>query len=265
MGDVDTMVFSPDGTRLAVVGVDGTLRLWHLSTGALRAGHDQPLRAVAFAPDGRTLAVVAIEDDGDRVTLLDTTTGRAQRTIEPGARSPLSLAFSPDGRTLATVSTGNGAVETWDTRTGSLQDKFTAGGAVSAAAFGSDGRTLALSGERGVHLWDLATDRRRLTVPARAAAAVAFSPDGRTLATATDGSVALWNVDLPDPARAIRTVCDAVATASTPQERSRHLPDRSADSGCGYSLNRTVRNGRRQSRRAARHYDPWAWTGSSAS
>ncbi len=42
--------------------------------------------------------------------------GRAQRTIEPGARSPLSLAFSPDGHTLATVSTGNVAVETWDTR-----------------------------------------------------------------------------------------------------------------------------------------------------
>ena len=73
-----------------------------------------------------------------------------------------------------------------------------------------------------MHLWDLATDRRRLTVPARAAAAVAFSPDGRTLATATDGSVALWNVDLPDPARAIRTVIEYDAPALTPQERTRY-------------------------------------------
>lgn len=234
VGNFDTMLFSPDGTRLALVSQGGSLRIWHLSTGTLhtlRTGYKQPLRAVAFAPDGHTLAVVVIENDGDQVTLLDATTGGTQHTIEPKARSPLSLAFSPDGHTLATVS--NRSVQTWDTRTGKLQDSFSAGEAVAALAFGPDGRTLALSTAKGVRLWDLATNQSRVTLPTRSTTGVAFSPDGRTLAGATGSSVTLWNVDLPDPARAIRSVCKAVGATLTPLEQSRFLHGQSADTGCG--------------------------------
>ncbi|MFD5574385.1 nSTAND1 domain-containing NTPase [Streptomyces cadmiisoli] len=236
VGNVNTMAFSPDGTRLAIVGQDGSLRIWHLSTSSLytrRTGHNQPLRAVAFAPDGRTLAIVAIKDDGDQVTLLDATTGRAQHTINPGARSPLTLAFSPDGHTLATVSTGNGSVETWNARTGRPQASFSAGGAVASLAFGSDERTLAMSSTTGVRLWDLATNQSRITVPTRSATAVAFSPNGHTLAIATGSSVKLWNVDLPDPAHAIHTICKAIDATLTPQQQSHYLHNQSTHTGCG--------------------------------
>ncbi|MER6110195.1 nSTAND1 domain-containing NTPase [Streptomyces hirsutus] len=234
-GDIVTAVFSPDGTRLALVGGEGSVRIWHLATGALhtvRTSYGRLVRTVAFTPDGRTLAVVTIEADGERVTLLDAATGRTQRTIEPSTRSPLSLAFSPDGHTLATVGSGNGLVKTWDARTGQLQDSFRVNGEVESLAFSSDGRTLAVSSARGVQLWDLATSQTRITLPTRPRAAVAFSPDGHTLAIATGSSIELWNVDLPDPARAIRTVCEAVDTALTPSERSRYLHDRSAGTGC---------------------------------
>ncbi|MEV7861217.1 helix-turn-helix domain-containing protein [Streptomyces hirsutus] len=233
LGAIDKAVFSPDGTRLALVGAEETVRIWHLATGALhtvRTGRDQPVRTVAFTPDGRTLAVVTIEADDERVTLLDAATGRTQRTIKPSARGSLSLAFSPDGRTLATASSG--IVKTWDARTGQLQDSFRINGEVESLTFSSDGRTLAVSSARGVQLWDLATSHARITLPTRSWAGVAFSPDGRTLAIGTGGSVELWNVDLPDPARAIRTVCEAVGTALTPSERSRYLHDRSAETGC---------------------------------
>ncbi|MEU0248652.1 helix-turn-helix domain-containing protein [Streptomyces sp. NPDC006235] len=226
--------FSPDGTRLAIVGMEGSVRIWHLSTGALRTvhtGHGRSVRTLAFAPDGRTLAVVGIGAGGDQVTLLDAATGRKLRTIKPSG-GPLSLAFSPDGHTLATAGSSNGYVKTWDARTGRLQDSFRVGDNVSAPAFSPDGRTLAASSVRGVQLWDLATSQTRITLPPRSPAAVAFSPDGRTLAVSAGSSVGLWKVDLPDPARAIRTICEAIDTTLTPLEQSRYLLDESAETGC---------------------------------
>ncbi|MEU0165445.1 helix-turn-helix domain-containing protein [Streptomyces iakyrus] len=229
-------VFSPDGTRLAIAGGKGWVRIWHLSTGALRTirtGHGRSVRTLAFTPDGRTLAVVNVEDSGgDRVTLLDVATGRTQRTIKPSSRSPLALSFSPDGHTLATATAGNGLVETWDTRTGRLQDGFSVSGDVESLAFSSDGRTLATSSARGVQLWDLATSQPRGTLPTRSPGVVAFSPDGRTLAIGEGSSVELWNIDLPDPARAIRDICKAVDAALSTREQSRYLHDQSAETGC---------------------------------
>ncbi|MFC8197977.1 helix-turn-helix domain-containing protein [Streptomyces sp. NPDC057298] len=233
----DAAAFSPDGTRLAVVGKKGTVRIWHLSTGALHTvhtGHNRSVRTLEFTPDGRTLAVVDIEADGDQVTLLDSGTGRRQSTIKPRG-GPLSLAFSPDGHTLAAASS-RGVVKTWDTRTGRLQGSFSVGGEMASLAFSSEGRTLAASSARGVQLWDLATSQLRITLPVRSFAPVAFSPDGRTLAIGTDGSVGLWNVDLPDPVRAIRNICDAIDTTLSPLEQSRYLHDESAETGCQVSV-----------------------------
>ncbi|MFI6369648.1 helix-turn-helix domain-containing protein [Streptomyces sp. NPDC050546] len=234
--NIDTAVYSSDGTRLALVGHDGSVRIWHLSTDALRtvySGQDEPVRTLAFAPDGRTLAVAHIRAGHEQVKLLDAATGRTQRTIKPSAGNLVSLAFSPDGHSLATASSAKGAVKTWDARTGQLKDSFNVSGEVTSLAFSPDGRTLAASNARGVHLWDLATSQIRRTLPTRTqAGAVRFSPDGHTLAISVGPSVELWNIDLPDPARAIRDICAAIDTTLTPLEQSRYVPDQSTETGC---------------------------------
>ncbi|MEU0646434.1 nSTAND1 domain-containing NTPase [Streptomyces umbrinus] len=225
---------SPDGTRLAIAGGKGSVRIWHLSTGALHTvhtGHGRSIRTLEFSPDGRTLAVAGIGAGDEQVTLLDSATGRTQHSIKPNG-GPLSLAFSPDGHTLATASGSNGVVKTWDVRTGQLQDTFRVGSEVASLAFSSEGRTLAAGSARGVQLWDLATSQIRITLPARSLAAVAFSPNGQTLAVATGSSVGLWNADLPDPARAIRTICKAVDASLTSLEQSRYLHGQSSETGC---------------------------------
>lgn len=232
LGAGGTAVFSPDGTRLAVVGRLGAVHLLNLSTGARHTAAQPGSRRIAFTPDGRTLAAVGNEADGDQVRLVNVSTGRTQRTIKVSPQILSAFAFSPDGRTLATVSGSRGSVTMWDVRTGRLQDSFRVEGEVASLAFSPDARTLAVSGARGVQLWDLATGQARLTLPTRSPEAVAFSPDGRTLAIGTDGSVGLWSVDLPDPARAIHDICAAVDTGLTPQERSRYLHDQSTGTGC---------------------------------
>ncbi|NEB03868.1 helix-turn-helix domain-containing protein [Streptomyces sp. SID13726] len=233
---VGTIVFSRDGTQLAVVGGDGTVRIWNLSTGTLttvRNDHERPVRSAEFAPDGRTLAVVAVASNGDdEVELIDTATGRARATVEPGTGFLGSLALGRDGRTLVTLGHG-GSVKVWEVRTGRFRDGFSTGSEVASSALSPDGRTLAVGGARGVQLWDLATGRIRATLPGPAHARVSFGPDGHVLVVGAGGSVALWDVDLPDLAHAVRGVCEAVGRDLTPGERSRYLGDQSAGTGCG--------------------------------
>jgi len=62
---VFSVAFSPDGNTVASGSLDGTVRLWNASTGALvrtLAGHTDWVRSVAFSPDGNTIA--SGSDDG---------------------------------------------------------------------------------------------------------------------------------------------------------------------------------------------------------
>jgi WD40 repeat protein len=72
-GDVRELAFSPDGRLLAAALGDGSVPVWDVTTGALRARHKCGLSqtdGVAFAPDGRTLAVGGA-GRGSRVILWD--------------------------------------------------------------------------------------------------------------------------------------------------------------------------------------------------
>ena len=121
-GSVDTVVFSPDGTKLAVGarGGDqssrGTVKLWGFPPTALDVVAQRSLKTfdaqtkggihVAFSPDSKILAVGS--DDG--VNLLDVETGK-NIAIPQQSFSP-AVAFSPDGRMLASRSPD--ATRLWD-------------------------------------------------------------------------------------------------------------------------------------------------------
>jgi WD40 repeat protein len=68
-GPVNSVSFSPDGTRLASGGADKSVQLWDVSTGLLMCvlqSHVLAIEAVAFSPDGRRLASAG-EDRAVRV------------------------------------------------------------------------------------------------------------------------------------------------------------------------------------------------------
>jgi WD40 repeat protein len=109
------------------------------------------VNSVAFSPDGRLLASGG--DDG-AVSLWDSATGEALRSLQGHTDWVRSVAFSPDGRLLASGG-DDWAVRLWDSATGeALRSLKEHTRWVISVAFSPDGRLLASGGSDGaVRLW----------------------------------------------------------------------------------------------------------------
>ena len=102
-GDTRLVVWSPDGTRLAVGGNVG-IWLYDARTGAevsLLIGHTSRVSCMVFTRDGMTLASGSHDNT---VRLWDVTTGQEKSNMTGHTDWVNSVAFSPDEMTLASGS-----------------------------------------------------------------------------------------------------------------------------------------------------------------
>ncbi len=197
--EVNCLVFSPDGHILASGGEDGTILLWHRSTGVQKVltKSTESVSNLVFSPDGQTLA------SGSRGTIRfwDTITGEEKDALTGLPGHINNLSFSPDGKTIVSVTWGDGEVCISNIITGKPQKTFTVRMTdnVFSVAFSSDGKIVAIGNSDGnIYLSDLNTGKlmRKLTGHSEDVQRVVFSPDGQTLASSSylDETVRIWDV-----------------------------------------------------------------------
>ena len=156
---VSSVAFSPDGTKIAGVNGDNSIRLWDVRTGKgihTLEGHTRSVEIMMYSPDGTKLASVGWDDS---IRLWDVRTGKGTHTFAGHTRSVGAVAFSPDGTKLASAAWDR-TIRLWDLRTGiSTHTLARLTDSVIAITFSPDGSTLAGWGWRrgAIRLWTVDT------------------------------------------------------------------------------------------------------------
>jgi len=123
-----SLIFSPNGTRLASCSNDGTMRIWDSLTSnphSFSTPHSPVRNRIAWSPDGEYIASNGSFNssgrDNNTIYLWNLKTGFVLEFARPTPHQILfrSLAFSSDGKFVA-AGTSDKLVRVWATETGAL-------------------------------------------------------------------------------------------------------------------------------------------------
>jgi len=158
------LAFTPDGSKIAVAGRDGFLRLWPIDSATGEDSdlwsvrlHRAPRAAVAFSADGSKAAVTS----ATMIKVVNAATGEVvsqldRRDLDDGIFQ--QVAFTPDSRYIVTGSAGlSGAIHVYDLKTRASIHRFTTslGSIHRLAIFPGGARAATAGAEEVITLWDL--------------------------------------------------------------------------------------------------------------
>ena len=210
-GSVLDVDLSPDGTQIATVGSDQSIKIWERGATdqswrvvqKLLGRHRGRIRTVRFGTNGDSCLLFSAGDDGVIACWhLDERQQWQTAELYRGHEDAVTdLALSPDGNLLASASADE-TIRLWQLKDNECVAVLRGHQArVLAVSFAADSKRLVSGGEdsRGM-VWDLQTGDRITVLAGHSAAvnSVDFSPDGRRVITGSqDNLVKLWNLS-PD-------------------------------------------------------------------
>ncbi len=148
-GPVFTVAWSPDGKTLATGGADWSICLWGPTGSARRQLKvESAVSALVFTADSRRLLYTTGGEARGLAVLLDLAGRKSSVRFQRHTNSVWSAALSPNGRLAASCGGNDNEVYLWKTRDGGTAARLASRGrTVWAAAWGSDGRTVAWGNE----------------------------------------------------------------------------------------------------------------------
>jgi hypothetical protein len=207
-GGLHTMAVSPDGTTLAVGMVDGSVRLWNLSTRMktatlrsrlhLRTGHAALIRALAYSSDGGLLAAGHL--DGT-IYLWQPDSGLELEAALRHEGAVSGLGFTPDGGTLVSGAMDS-TIKLWDmeaVQAGEARRVLRRQPAPITALSLDAGATRVISGHanRSLRVHEIAGGRLAATIhgPTGPPSVLAVVPgSGAVICGGRDGSVRVYDL-----------------------------------------------------------------------
>lgn len=201
LDSMNTLAYSPDGTRIITASDDGKIKVWDVQSGfciVTFTEHTGGVTACQFAKRGNVLFTASL--DGS-IRAWDLIRYRNFRTFTAPTRlSFSSLALDPSGEVVCAGSLDSFDIHIWSVQTGQLLDQMSGHeGPVSTLAFTPDGNALVSgSWDHTVRIWNIFS-RAQTSEPLQLQAdllSVAVRPDSLQVAASTlDGQLTFWDLE----------------------------------------------------------------------